>query len=102
VAGVRLAGPGRLRWADVLAELHRREIQTLLIEGGGTVAGSALEHGVVDKLVLFQAATVMGPGRSFSTGMRGRSLGRLLRLARIERRCVGPDVMVEGYVHRAD
>lgn len=102
VVGVRLSGPGRLRWADVLAELHRREVQTLLVEGGATVAGSALEHGVVDKLVLFQAATVMGPGRPFSSGMRERSLGGLVRLSRVERRCLGADMMVEGYVHRVD
>ena len=93
---------GLLRWADVMAALHRRQLQTVLIEGGATVASSALEAGVVDKVYVFQSPKILGPGKSFSHGLAVRGLGQAIELERVEHRCLGPDFLTEGYVHRAD
>lgn len=92
---------GLLRWSDVLAELHRRQLQTVLVEGGATVASSALEAGVVDQVYLFQSPKILGPGKSFSGGLAPRGLGRVIELKQVERRCIGADFLTEGYVHRA-
>ena len=91
---------GLFDWNRILAELRRREVVSLLIEGGATVAASALDDGAVDKVCLFHAPKVIGPGRSFGMKMKPRSLRRALVLKDLERKVMGQDVMTEGYVLR--
>jgi diaminohydroxyphosphoribosylaminopyrimidine deaminase/5-amino-6-(5-phosphoribosylamino)uracil reductase len=91
---------GLLKWDAVLAELHRRQLQTVLIEGGATVASSALQAGIVNKVYVFHAPKILGPGKSFSYGLSRRGLTQAIELKRVEHRCLGPDSLTEGYVHR--
>ncbi len=100
VVRVRRETSGLLAWQDILAELYRREITSLLIEGGARVAASALEAGVVDKAFFFQAPKIIGPGRSFSSGMKARSLGTALVLKDVRHIELGDDILTEGYVYR--
>jgi diaminohydroxyphosphoribosylaminopyrimidine deaminase/5-amino-6-(5-phosphoribosylamino)uracil reductase len=91
---------GLLSWPDILGELHRRQLQTVLIEGGATVASSALEADIVDKMYVFQSPKMLGPGKSFTQGVTPRPHGQAIELTRVEHRCLGPDFLTEGYVHR--
>jgi diaminohydroxyphosphoribosylaminopyrimidine deaminase/5-amino-6-(5-phosphoribosylamino)uracil reductase len=91
---------GLLHWRDVLSELHRRQLQTILVEGGATVVSSALEAGIVDKAYVFHAPKILGPGKSFSAGLAARGLRRAIELRQVEHRCLGSDTLTEGYVHR--
>ena len=102
VVSVKQNLKGLLEWSAILAELHRRELMTVLIEGGATVAGTALDAGIVDKVYAFQSAMVMGAGRSFSGAMRPRRLKDALRLERVDHECLGDDFLTTGYVHRTD
>ncbi len=104
-AEVVALGPSRkglLSWSRILRFLYRRGLMTVLIEGGATVASSALEANVVDKLYVFHAPLLLGPGRNFTQQMRPRPLARAIRLSRVEHHHIGPDVLTTGYVHRAD
>jgi diaminohydroxyphosphoribosylaminopyrimidine deaminase/5-amino-6-(5-phosphoribosylamino)uracil reductase len=102
VVRVNKGEDGLLSWPEVLAELHRRQLQTVLLEGGATVASSALEAGVVDKVHVFQSPKMLGPGRSFTHGLAVRGLAQAIELTRVEHRCLGSDFLTEGYVHRTD
>jgi diaminohydroxyphosphoribosylaminopyrimidine deaminase/5-amino-6-(5-phosphoribosylamino)uracil reductase len=51
-------GPDRVRSA--LDELGRREVSSLLLEGGPTLAGSFREAGELDELRLFYAPVLLG------------------------------------------
>jgi diaminohydroxyphosphoribosylaminopyrimidine deaminase/5-amino-6-(5-phosphoribosylamino)uracil reductase len=93
---------GLLSWPEILAELHRRQLQTVLIEGGATVASSALEAGIVDKMYVFQSPKMLGPGKLFTRGVSPRPHGQPIELEQVEHRCLGPDFLTEGYVHRID
>jgi diaminohydroxyphosphoribosylaminopyrimidine deaminase/5-amino-6-(5-phosphoribosylamino)uracil reductase len=70
VEGLRDAGaevvPLAERGADgvepALAELGRREINSLLLEGGATLAGSFFEAGEIDELRFFLAPVLLGHG----------------------------------------
>jgi len=53
---------GRPDLADVMRHLGKREITSLLIEGGATVNWTALSSGVVDKLFLYYAPKIFGEG----------------------------------------
>jgi diaminohydroxyphosphoribosylaminopyrimidine deaminase/5-amino-6-(5-phosphoribosylamino)uracil reductase len=79
---------------DELAELAGNGVQSLLLEGGPTLATAFLQAGVVDKLLLFVAPTLAGAGQSF--------LGDLtapVPLHHLSSRMVGDDVLLEAYIH---
>ena len=101
VMRVRKDKNGLLKWSDILTQLHRRHVQTVLIEGGATVASSALEAGIVDKIYVFQSPKVLGPGKLFTLGITPRPLRQAIELEQVEHRCLGADFLTEGYVHRA-
>jgi len=91
---------GLLSLKHVLAELYRRKLMTVLVEGGATVASSVLDQGIADKAYVFSAPSVMGPGKLFSQGMRPRQLDAAIRLKDVRHVCLGPDILTEGYVYR--
>ena len=90
---------GRVDLADLIAHLGRREIISLLIEGGGSVQGSAFDSGLVDKVHAFIAPRVIG-GAESPAAVGGHGIDRLAdaRLLRdVEVSRAGPDVVVTGY-----
>ncbi len=54
---------GRINWDDVLAELGRRDLLSVLLEAGPTMNGAALAAGVVHRLFLFYAPRISGASR---------------------------------------
>jgi diaminohydroxyphosphoribosylaminopyrimidine deaminase/5-amino-6-(5-phosphoribosylamino)uracil reductase len=79
---------------DELRRLGEQGVQSLLLEGGPTVATAFLERDLVDRLLVFVAPTIAGEGQ--------RMLGALpgpveLRHLRVEP--VGADVLLDAYVH---
>lgn len=47
---------------EVLAELHRREIRHVFVEGGPTVGAAFLRAGLLDELVAYVAPVLLGDG----------------------------------------
>ncbi|HBI26777.1 MAG TPA: riboflavin biosynthesis protein RibD, partial [Peptococcaceae bacterium] len=50
----------RVDLVTLMQKLGKREITSLLLEGGPTVNTSALEAGLIDKFVFFQAPLIIG------------------------------------------
>jgi diaminohydroxyphosphoribosylaminopyrimidine deaminase/5-amino-6-(5-phosphoribosylamino)uracil reductase len=80
---------------DELRELAGEGVQSLLLEGGPTLAASFLEADLVDKILLFTAPTLAGAGPGALTA----SLPSPRTLLRLSARQVGADVLLEAYVH---
>jgi diaminohydroxyphosphoribosylaminopyrimidine deaminase / 5-amino-6-(5-phosphoribosylamino)uracil reductase len=80
--------------ADELAALGVEGVQSLLLEGGPTLASAFLAADLVDKLVLFVAPVVAGSGPHFLA-----SLPSPRTLSHLTARPVGDDVLLEAYVH---
>ena len=78
-----------------LAGLAREGVQSLLLEGGPTLAQAFLEADPVDKLLLFVAPVLAG-GEAPAFAPRLRSSRRLHHL-QVEP--VGEDVLLQAYVH---
>lgn len=57
---IAIAGGHTERLAEAVAELGRREVQSLLIEGGPTLAAGALSAGVVDRVAWMIAPILIG------------------------------------------
>jgi diaminohydroxyphosphoribosylaminopyrimidine deaminase / 5-amino-6-(5-phosphoribosylamino)uracil reductase len=79
-----------------LRVLAAEGVQSLLLEGGPTLAASFLEADLVDKILLFVAPTLAGAG---SAAALQASLPSPRTLARLRTRQVGADVLLEAYVH---
>lgn len=84
----------------LMGMLGEAGITSLLIEGGGRVAASALSAGIVDKVLFFYAPKILGgnDGVPICSG-RGPDLMKdclSLKDTRVER--FGDDILIEGYL----
>jgi diaminohydroxyphosphoribosylaminopyrimidine deaminase/5-amino-6-(5-phosphoribosylamino)uracil reductase len=79
---------------EELGELAGEGVQSLLLEGGPTLATAFLQAGLVDKLLVFVAPKLAGAGPTL--------LGELdepVELSRFETRRVGEDLLLTAYVN---
>jgi diaminohydroxyphosphoribosylaminopyrimidine deaminase/5-amino-6-(5-phosphoribosylamino)uracil reductase len=79
---------------EELRALAAEGVQSLLLEGGPTLAEAFLRADLVDKLLLFVAPRIAGDGPVFAP-----RLDVPLELASLEAERVGHDVLLQGYVH---
>ena len=90
---------GRIPWAALVKKLAALGVTNVLIEGGATVAASAIKEKIVDKVVFFYAPKILGgDGRAMIDGLGIRSVGQAIRMRRLEVRKSGGDLMVSGYL----
>jgi diaminohydroxyphosphoribosylaminopyrimidine deaminase/5-amino-6-(5-phosphoribosylamino)uracil reductase len=83
--------------ADALQVLGRREVTSLLVEGGAELAAALLDAGLVDALALFLAPKLIGgDGRPLLGPLGVTALADAPQLLGTSVREVGPDVLVEG------
>ena len=88
--------------AMILDELGRREIQSLLVEGGANVAGKFLDAGLVNKVSFFIAPKIIG-GLDAPTAIGGRGVEKLasgIELQDVKVTQRGQDVEFTGYPRR--
>jgi diaminohydroxyphosphoribosylaminopyrimidine deaminase/5-amino-6-(5-phosphoribosylamino)uracil reductase len=79
---------------DELAALAVEGVQSLLLEGGPTLAASFLRADLVDKVLLFVAPRIAGSGPAFAP-----ELPEPVGLKRLQAEPVGDDLLLSGYVH---
>jgi diaminohydroxyphosphoribosylaminopyrimidine deaminase/5-amino-6-(5-phosphoribosylamino)uracil reductase len=90
---------GRVDVLALLVELGRREVSSLLLEGGGTLLEAFFRARLVDKLLAFIAPLIIG-GREAPGAVGGEGFTHLQeapRLARVRVEMVGEDMLVSGY-----
>lgn len=84
-------------------DLGRREITSVLVEGGAQINGSFLNAGLVDKVCWFIAPKFVGgqeaPGAIGGVGIHNMNQAPLLEDIEISR--LGEDICIEGYVNNA-
>jgi diaminohydroxyphosphoribosylaminopyrimidine deaminase / 5-amino-6-(5-phosphoribosylamino)uracil reductase len=83
---------GRLE--DELRALGGEGVQSLLLEGGPTLAASFVAAGLVDKVLVFVAPVLSGAGAGLLAAVPEPT-----RLSRLAAREVGEDVLLSAYVH---
>ncbi len=85
------------------AELRRlaaEGVQTLLLEGGPTLAGAFLRAGAIDRLLLFVAPKLAGGGDApgLFAGPAVERIADAVPAVRLEARPVGEDVLLSAYL----
>lgn len=87
--------------AKLMDELYKLEIDSVLLEGGGTLNASALQYGIVDKVMSFISPKIVG-GVGAPTPVEGKGAELMkdaisLKDVSIER--FDDDILIEGYVN---
>jgi diaminohydroxyphosphoribosylaminopyrimidine deaminase/5-amino-6-(5-phosphoribosylamino)uracil reductase len=91
---------GRPDLDRVMAELGKREITSLIIEGGAMVNWAALSAGVVDKIFFYYAPKILAGTGSipFATGAGYRRISEAASVKSLTLHRFGEDFAVEGYL----
>lgn len=95
---LRLPGrKGRVSLPALLDELGRRELTSVLVEGGADVHGALLREGLVDEVAFFIApALIGGDGLAVLGGVGVEKVADAVRLARVAVKRLGDDLLVTG------
>ena len=91
---------GRIDLDALMNRLGQMGITSLLIEGGATVAASALKAGIVDKVCFFYAPKILGgdDGVPMCRGAGPELMRHAIPVTDITVRQFDGDVMIEGYI----
>ena len=93
---------GAVSLPALVQALGKRDVQGVLIEGGPTLAWTAIRDGIVDQVVLYLAPILVG-GRGAKGWLEGAGFAPIDRAARLEIVSVeriGEDLKVVADVHR--
>jgi len=93
---------GRVDLRDLMRKLAKRNIMSVLIEGGAEINASACKSGIVDKVVLFIAPLLM-TGRDSLCSIGGTAPETLLqafKILDITTQFIGQDLMITGYIEQ--
>jgi diaminohydroxyphosphoribosylaminopyrimidine deaminase/5-amino-6-(5-phosphoribosylamino)uracil reductase len=82
----------------ILRDLGKKEILSVMIEGGGDVLGQALDSRLIDKIQIYIGPVFTG-GSVVAFGGRGApSTGTAVQLERIAYSTLGQDIRITGYI----
>jgi diaminohydroxyphosphoribosylaminopyrimidine deaminase/5-amino-6-(5-phosphoribosylamino)uracil reductase len=90
---------GQVDLAALAAVLGRRDVTSVLVEGGGKLLGSLFDRGLVDKVVAFVSPAIIGGEAALSPvgGVGVESMGDAMRLERVKVMHFGDDLAIIGY-----
>ena len=91
---------GHVDLTDLMEEIGKMKIDSILLEGGGTLADAAFKAGIIDKVQFYIAPEIIG-GKAAMTPVGGSGIARLsdaAKLSDVSVRQVGCDLCVTGYV----
>lgn len=90
----------RLDLNELMINLGEMSVVNLLIEGGGTIAGSALAAGIVNKIMYFIAPKILGgnDGVPVFKGSGPRMIKDAFELKKTDLIRLGNDFLIQGYL----
>ncbi|MCG6551948.1 MAG: bifunctional diaminohydroxyphosphoribosylaminopyrimidine deaminase/5-amino-6-(5-phosphoribosylamino)uracil reductase RibD [Candidatus Magnetominusculus sp. LBB02] len=91
---------GRLDLKWLMRQLGQRQITSVMIEGGPSLTGHAVEDGIVDKAVFFIAPKIIGGKGVYCpvSSKTFRDIGSPYEVHDMKARALGCDIVIEGYL----
>jgi len=92
------AGRSRIQIRELLKELGKRRISSILVEGGGRVLGSFMESGFADECHFFYAPKILGDsgGTNMLSGAARVKIADAVPVYGLKTRRFGEDLLVSG------
>jgi diaminohydroxyphosphoribosylaminopyrimidine deaminase/5-amino-6-(5-phosphoribosylamino)uracil reductase len=81
----------------VLEDLARRNVTSVLIEGGGNVLGQAMDGRLIDKLQVYLGPILSGGSVIAFPGDGSETPATSLRMRRVSYRQIGQNIRITGY-----
>ena len=89
---------GMVDLEDLMKQLGKHEITSVMIEGGSQLNSSAIKAGVVDKVLIFTAPKLIGNGIGAIGSLGIKKISNAIDIKNPVCRRIGNDMMVEGYI----
>lgn len=105
-AGVRVIETGhkdgRVDLKELMIKLGQENIDSILIEGGGTLNFSALNEGIVDKVRFYISPKIIGGEKSRNSiaGNGFKTLDECVKLENMSYEKLGDEFIAEGYISK--
>jgi diaminohydroxyphosphoribosylaminopyrimidine deaminase/5-amino-6-(5-phosphoribosylamino)uracil reductase len=95
------AEKGVIDLKELLTVLGKREVTSVLVEGGSGLFGSLFDGGLIDKVLAFVSPIIVGGDEAKSAvgGNGVKKIADALRLTRVKIMEFGDDVLISGYVN---
>lgn len=89
---------GDLDLQDMLAQIYKLGLRSLMVEGGAFTASSFIKDSLINRLYLFQAPHLMGAGgsRSWTESLRIDEMKNRISLLNPKYKILGNDFMITG------
>jgi diaminohydroxyphosphoribosylaminopyrimidine deaminase/5-amino-6-(5-phosphoribosylamino)uracil reductase len=93
---------GHVDLCALCEELGRRDVLTLLVEGGGVILGGFFDAGLVDKIHAVVAPLIVGAADAPAavSGTGAYRMADALRLDNVKVERLGEDILVTAYANR--
>ncbi len=88
---------GDFTFREILRDLAKREITTVLLEGGGSLMGQAFAARTVDEVCWYVAPRICGGGVMSTGGVDFSPKARSVKLTDIWQEPIGDDLCIQGY-----
>jgi len=89
---------GKIDLKQLMKELGKRDVCSILIEGGAELNAEAIKEGIVDKVLFFISPQFIGKGLSALGDLGIAKVDRSIKLNKLDYRKVGRDILIEGYL----
>ncbi|KHE94122.1 MAG: bifunctional diaminohydroxyphosphoribosylaminopyrimidine deaminase/5-amino-6-(5-phosphoribosylamino)uracil reductase RibD [Candidatus Scalindua rubra] len=89
---------GRVSLSDLLRKLGKREIMSVLVEGGSEIITALLKAGLVDKMIVPIAPKIVGKGLEAIGDLNINKINRAIRFSSFKTMRKGDDIIFEGTI----
>jgi len=89
---------GRVSLRDLLRKLGKREIMSVLVEGGSEIITSLLKAGLVDKMIIPIAPKIIGKGLEAIGDLNINKINKAIRFSSFKTMKKGDDIIFEGTI----
>lgn len=89
---------GMVDLQDLMKQLGKHEITSVMIEGGSELNSSAIKDKMVDKIIIFTAPKIIGNGLGAIGNLGINKIDKAINLKDSFVRKIGKDIMIEGYL----
>jgi diaminohydroxyphosphoribosylaminopyrimidine deaminase / 5-amino-6-(5-phosphoribosylamino)uracil reductase len=83
---------------ELIKELGKSEISSVMIEGGAELSGNARKEGIVDKILIFTAPKIIGNGLNPIKNLGIKKVNKAIKLKDTSTTKIGRDLLIEGYL----
>jgi len=94
-----LALPARSKGVDLnalLRTLGKRQITSILVEGGSGVITSFLKQGLADRIIVIVAPILVGDGINAVADLNVKTIGKSVKFKSWKHKMIGPDLAIFG------